>query len=231
MRLVIEKNGAGIRTNPFHKSTEEYKSRCKHRNPRLFIESNEPNKETAQSVEYGTGLSSTELADISNIDAKPNLDEESCTTDDTSRSNSIYEDDITDDNDIDKVDEENSGDEMKDQNVSNGDEERNIAGTKRKYPPSFIDSIINGTSEESSMTLQPKIKCFPEYYENHEQIEDKTSDHSLSKIPPTNRKKWPQKSCVLCRKNGFRNDTRYICILCNAALCKEPCFSDYHCNK
>ena len=127
MRLVIAKNGAGIRTNPFHKSTEEYKRRCKHRNPRLFIESNEPNKETAQSVEYETGLSSTELADNSNIDAKPNLDEESCTTDDTSRSNSIYEDDITDGNDIEKVDEENSGDEMKDQNVSNGDEEANIA--------------------------------------------------------------------------------------------------------
>ena len=228
MRLVIEKNGAGIRTNPFHKSTEEYKRRCKHRNPRLFIESNEPNKETAQSVEYGTGISSTELADVYNIDAKPNLDEESY-TDDTSRSNSIEENDITDDSDG-----ENSvdGDEMKDQSVSNGDEEANIAGTKRKYLPSFIDSIINRTSEESSMSPQPKIKCIPEYYENNEQTQDTNSDHSLSKIPPTERKKWPQKPCVHCRrKYGFRNDTRFICILCNAALCKKPCFSEYHCTK
>ena len=55
--------------------------------------------------------------------------------------------------------------------------------------------------------------------------------HSLSKITPTGKKKWPQKPCVLCRKYGVRNDTRYICNLCNIALCKEPCFSEYHCNK
>ena len=56
--------------------------------------------------------------------------------------------------------------------------------------------------------------------------------YSLSKIVPTEKKKWPQKPCVLCRKKyGVRKDTRYICNLCNTALCKEPCFSEYHCNK
>ena len=67
-------------------------------------------------------------------------------------------------------------------------------------------------------------------YQN-ERLQKMKSDHTLSQIPPTERKKWPQKECVCCRKYGVRRDTRYICSLCNAALCKEPCFSDYHCSK
>ena len=135
-----------------------------------------------------------------------------------------------------------------DESVPNVDEEANKAGAKRNhFPTSFIDLIINGTTEESSMAPQPKIRCLdtsiPEYRENNDasgrvepkssvkRMQDINSDHTLSKIPPTERKKWPQKACVHCRKHGFRNDTRYICIICNAALCKEPCFSDYHCNK
>jgi hypothetical protein len=61
---------------------------------------------------------------------------------------------------------------------------------------------------------------------------DMNNGHSLSKIAPTEKKKWSQKPCVLCRKKyGVRKDTRYICNLCNTALCKEPCFSEYNCNK
>ena len=80
MRLVIRK-GTGIRMNPSYKSEEQNKGRCMHRNPSYKLsESNELDKESAQSVEYGTGvfstesLEKTELADISNIDActKPN---------------------------------------------------------------------------------------------------------------------------------------------------------------
>lgn len=52
--------------------------------------------------------------------------------------------------------------------------------------------------------------------------------HSLSQIPPTEKKKWPQKPCVTCRRYGVRHDTRYYCKCCNVALCKEPCFQEYH---
>ena len=52
--------------------------------------------------------------------------------------------------------------------------------------------------------------------------------HLLSQIPPTEKKKWPQKPCILCRRYGVRHDTRYYCKDCNAALCKEPCFREYH---
>ena len=52
--------------------------------------------------------------------------------------------------------------------------------------------------------------------------------HLLSQIPPTEKKKWPQKPCIICRRHGVRHDTRYYCKFCNAALCKEPCFREYH---
>ena len=54
------------------------------------------------------------------------------------------------------------------------------------------------------------------------------SQHLLTRIAPTEKKKWPQKPCVYCRKYGTRRDTRYICSCCNIALCKSSCFSEYH---
>ena len=54
------------------------------------------------------------------------------------------------------------------------------------------------------------------------------SQHLLTRITPTEKKKWPQKPCVYCRKYGTRRDTRYICSPCNIALCKGSCFSEYH---
>ena len=136
------------------------------------------------------------------------------------KSNSIEDEE---DNTSDNTDDEESMDQSVD-DVSNG---------KRKF--SFVDSIVNGTSEDASMIQPAKIRCFDTSISNcresSEEKKDINTGHSLSKIPPTEQKKWPQKPCVLCRKYGVRNDTRYICILCNAALCKEPCFSEYHCAK
>ena len=127
------------------------------------------------------------------------------------------------------------------------DEVTPTAGDKRK---SFVDSIINQSSKEGS---QPKLQCLDSSIldcpknndatstnsevderdiQSNELLKDKKEDHSLIKILPTKRKKWPQKKCVHCRnKYGVRKDTRYICTLCNIALCKEPCFADYHYNK
>lgn len=121
-------------------------------------------------------------------------------------------------------------------------------GVKRKhFRTSFIDSIINMPTEEYTMAPQTKIICFGASISKSDEENDASgrfkpesslkrtqnmnSDHTFSKIPPTERKKWPQKPCVQCQKSGFRHDTRYICTVCNAALCKEPCFSQYHCNK
>ena len=65
---------------------------------------------------------------------------------------------------------------------------------------------------------------------NYLRSAEKTSPdrHLLSQIPPTGKKKWPQKPCVICRRYGIRHDTRYYCKCCNVALCKEPCFQEHH---
>ena len=63
----------------------------------------------------------------------------------------------------------------------------------------------------------------------NERSPEQSKNHRLTLIQPTEQKKWPQKKCVYCRrKYGIRNDTRYICLQCNVALCKEPCFAAYH---
>ena len=77
-----------------------------------------------------------------------------------------------------------------------------------------------------------KNKSVIDDFNNHPDGLIKEKEHSLIKIPPTKRKQYPQKICVHCRQNlGIRNDTRYICTLCDVALCKKPCFSEYHCDK
>ena len=135
------------------------------------------------------------------------------------------------------------------------DEETLTSAVKRKYPPSVIDFLINNNTDDSAISVPTKLQCldssisdFQENYIptiadpqpdltnhdswNYERMSEKSTNHHLSLIYPTEGKKWPQKKCVYCRrKNGVRKDTRYICMQCNVALCKEPCFSDYHCNK
>ena len=64
--------------------------------------------------------------------------------------------------------------------------------------------------------------------ESVEAISVDSKAHVPSRLPPTEKKKWPQKPCVVCRKYGDRHDTRYFCAMCNKALCKSPCFKEYH---
>ena len=125
------------------------------------------------------------------------------------------------------------------------DEVTPTAGDKRK---SFVDSIINQSSKEWAQPklqrLDSSLMDFPQINDSstssdvdesdiqpNELLKDKKKDHSLIKIPPTKGKKYAQRACVHCRqKYGIRNDTRYICTLCDVALCKEPCFAVYHYN-
>ena len=53
--------------------------------------------------------------------------------------------------------------------------------------------------------------------------------HRLLPIPSTLKKKWPQKPCIICRKDDQRRrDTRHYCNTCNVALCKNICFETHH---
>lgn len=53
-------------------------------------------------------------------------------------------------------------------------------------------------------------------------------NHVSLRIPPTEKRKYPQKPCVVCTRHGIRHDTRYWCKVCNVGLCKGRCFDEYH---
>ena len=70
-----------------------------------------------------------------------------------------------------------------------------------------------------------KISCTPPQTPSTEN----EVPHTPSCIPTSRKKKYPQRRCVGCRSQGIRRDTRYYCIDCNTALCKD-CFKPYHVN-
>ena len=201
MRLVI-KRGSGIRTNPLQKSDEQQKGKHKHQYPRLLLR-NAENNENLQSLDHGGGVISTEIP----FDGfESNMIE---LKSDEAKNNSTEKGNLDHDSDDD-----------------NGSMKQSC---KQKLSPWIIDHIINGSSKTSSIATSPKVVCFDTSIPS-QGSEEKNFEHTLSKIPATDRKKWSQKRCVLCRKYGVRKDTRYICVPCNVPLCKEPCFSVHHSN-
>ena len=114
------------------------------------------------------------------------------------------------------------------------------SGVKRKYSPSVIDFLVNNNSGDSVVPTPSRLQSLDSSMSDiddfdtqlSKQSKERKNHCSLIKIPPKKRKRYPQKICVHCRQNhGVRKDTRYICTLCDVALCKEPCFAEYHCNK
>ena len=70
----------------------------------------------------------------------------------------------------------------------------------------------------------PKLEdspCFGDFQQS--------DDHTPSRIPSTDKRKYAQRICAACRRNGIRRDTCYYCKECmnSPALCKD-CFRDYH---
>ena len=53
--------------------------------------------------------------------------------------------------------------------------------------------------------------------------------HTPCRIPPTDKRKYPQRRCKGCRSQGIKRDARYYCRMCpdNPVLCKH-CFDTYH---
>ena len=148
----------------------------------------------------------------SSIETISNFTEDEPTNDD--ESNMDDKEDDVDEND------ENESDEV---NLKRKFDEE--AGVKQKYPPSIVDHFINNNADDLAITIPTKLQCL----QNGEMSDEKSKKHQLCLIHPTVRKKWPQKKCVICRRNyGLRKDTRYRCMQCDVPLCKEPCFAEYH---
>ena len=204
------------------------------------VEKNEADGDDKK-IEKGEGIDDVDSSNIdesgsdekSSIETISNFTEEESVNDDK-------ESNIDDKEEVFNKNEENAVDDL---NLKRKlDEEGQEAGVKHKYPPSIVDFLINNNTDDSSMPVPTKLNCLDssisschdnDDFDTHlNKLLDEKKDHSLIKIPPTKRKRYPQKICVHCRRNlGIRNDTRYICTLCDVALCKQPCFSEYHCDK
>lgn len=58
--------------------------------------------------------------------------------------------------------------------------------------------------------------------------------HFPMEVPPTEKKKNPTRKCVVCslkrdhRGKQVRKESRYMCKVCQVALCVVPCFEKYH---
>jgi hypothetical protein len=52
--------------------------------------------------------------------------------------------------------------------------------------------------------------------------------HEPMQIPPTPKKSYPTKRCVMCTSAGKRKEVRTICRVCKVALHEKGCFQAYH---
>ena len=237
MRLVI-KRGSGLiglyRRNPSHQTTT-LKTKQKLRHPTYVIANadNLNKKYVGKGSDVSTNCMRNDAVDSNNNESTElKSDQESVME---TISNSSKESTVDRNEEIIVNDKE-----LKDKS----DEVTQAAGVKCKYSPSFIDFLINNNIDDSVIPTPTKQQCFDSSMsDTHEKNDDsiksgiddfdtQLSKHSIIKIPATKRKRYPQKSCVYCRQNhGVRNDTRYICTFCDVALCKKPCFAEYHFRK
>ena len=228
MRLVIKR---GVDVPGFYRRDPRYaksKTKYKYRNPRLIIEKSDDVDETFEGKGSDYLLKeSTERKPISywlekpgynilSMNSKPMLDklDKECSMEIES--------------DVESMDEEDLKEKPK---------ELQTTGEKRKYSPSVIDFLVNNNSSNSKVAAPSRLQSSDSSMSDVDaqlsnQSKERMNHCSLIKIPPKKRKRYPQKICIHCRQNhGVRKDTRYICTLCDVALCKEPCFAEYHCNK
>ena len=85
------------------------------------------------------------------------------------------------------------------------------------------DGEIDGEWREPDAKV-PRIEdseCFDDF--------QRADDHTPARIPSTGKRKYAQRTCAACRRNGIRRDTCHYCKMCpdNPALCKD-CFREYH---
>jgi len=86
---------------------------------------------------------------------------------------------------------------------------------------------MDGEIEDKWMEPDAKVSKLEdcEYFDDFQRADK----HTPSRIPSTDKRKYAQRTCVGCRRNGIRRDTCHYCKDCrdNPALCKA-CFNDFN---
>lgn len=104
---------------------------------------------------------------------------------------------------------------------------KKLGGTSRQiwFRKNVIRSLLGSQDRPKTATAPVAFK------------QNKASDltrligqHYLCVIPANASKAGPCKKCVVCRKNGRRRETRYVCETCPSqpALCVAECFKRFH---
>jgi len=108
--------------------------------------------------------------------------------------------------------------------------------THREYLLDVARSLIAGT-QVSSRSGSPAVERLlfvrqrPPHEDPAARLSGIMSDHRLTAIPPTNKRKYPSRHCRVCLRHKKRGETRYICSSCQVPLHKGECFTWYHTKK
>ncbi|XP_071996640.1 piggyBac transposable element-derived protein 4-like [Engystomops pustulosus] len=85
----------------------------------------------------------------------------------------------------------------------------------------FLENVV-----ENLLFQSPE----PTVSHESEDVRRLVEHHFMHPVPTTPHKRYPQKRCRVCSKNGIRRETRFYCPSCPSkpGLCNYPCFEVFH---
>ncbi|GFR25865.1 uncharacterized protein TNCT_613011 [Trichonephila clavata] len=93
-----------------------------------------------------------------------------------------------------------------------------------------VDETDSQASTSSAIT-PPSLKRPPKK-DSDARLQGGLKGHKMVPVPPTEKKKGGvMRKCRACSSHGVRKETSVMCANCGVALCKFPCFRNYHTRK
>ncbi|XP_059531352.1 piggyBac transposable element-derived protein 4-like isoform X1 [Myotis daubentonii] len=94
----------------------------------------------------------------------------------------------------------------------------------------WISSEVDKSADPEFSNPDPsRVRSTRAPQKDHPQrLSGNMKQHIPVPIPSSNKKKYPTKVCRVCKRNGKRRETRYICQLCLVPLHITQCFTKYH---
>ncbi|PSN49971.1 PiggyBac transposable element-derived protein 4 [Blattella germanica] len=88
------------------------------------------------------------------------------------------------------------------------------------------------TSNSTVPTPPPATWKRPPMKDPANRLEGGLKIHKMVHVPPSNNKKnGAVRKCRVCGKHKLRKETSVMCVSCGVALCRLPCFNNYHTKK
>lgn len=112
---------------------------------------------------------------------------------------------------------------------------KSVTGSKKtlgEFQLVVIKQLVAKYAVKITKTPQPR----PSTSENPLRLLPRTlTDHLPEHIPPTANNKKPRRRCHVCGNSKINKKktslSRYMCCICNVALCLSPCYKIYHSSK